>query len=159
MATLIATFVRYPTPVGYLPELTQSLVNVDDCAEALASIGEVGRDGEEYLLCAEVVTYREWFALIAAGGGRRAPVVHVPTRAVRATVDLLARLAGAVRADAAMLTETAEIATRHQSFSGAKARRELGWSPRSVRQGMAEMCGRLRQDEDRRRLRITSPSR
>jgi farnesol dehydrogenase len=151
MAKLIETFVTYPTPIGYLPDMVQSLVNVDDCAEGLVLIGERGRDGEEYLLCADSVPFREWFQLIAAGAGRRPPLVFVPTRWVRASARPVAAIARAVGANPDMLIETIEIATRHQAFSGDKARRELGWSPRSLRQGMTEMCGRIRQDNDRRR--------
>ena len=45
MAVLIEAFATYPTPVGYMPELVQSLVNVDDCATGLRLIAERGRDG------------------------------------------------------------------------------------------------------------------
>ena len=151
MATLIETFVSYPTPLGYLPDMVQSLVNVDDCAQAVALIGEIGRDGEEYLLCADAVPFREWFELIAAGAGRRAPFAYVPTRVVRWSSRPASTVARWLGANPVMLTETIEIATRHQAFSGQKARRELGWSPRSLRQGMTEMCGAIRRDNDRRR--------
>jgi nucleoside-diphosphate-sugar epimerase len=52
-----------------------------------------------------------------------------------------------------MITDTVEIATRHQAFSGDKARRELGWAPRDLRQGMTEMCGAIRMSNDRKRAR------
>lgn len=151
MAKLIDAFTTHPTPVGYLPELVQSLVQVDDCADALVRIAERGRDGEEYLVCADVVTFRQWFELIAAGAGRRPPFVYVPTSAVRWASRPVCALADRFGTNGDMVRETVEIATRHQAFSGDKARRELGWAPRPLRQGMAEMCGAIRRRNDRRR--------
>jgi len=146
MAKLIEVFARYPTPVGYMPELVQSLVNVDDCADGLALIADHAADGAEYLLCADAVPFRSWFEAIAAGSGRRRPVAYVPTGAVRWASRPGARIARWARAEPSKLTEMIEIATRHQAFSGQKARSELGWSPRSLGQGMAEMCGAIRRD-------------
>jgi nucleoside-diphosphate-sugar epimerase len=153
MAQLIETFSRYPTPVGYMPELVQSLVNVDDCADALILIAEQGSDGDEYLLSADTVTFREWFELIAFGAGRRPPVAYVPTRSVRRSSRLVAAVVRRVGGNAGMITDTVEIATRHQAFSGDRARRELGWAPRDLRQGMVEMCGALRRDHQHRHRR------
>jgi nucleoside-diphosphate-sugar epimerase len=152
MAKLIELFTLHPTPLGYMPELVQSLVNVDDCADALRRISEQGVDSGEYLLCADAVPFRRWFELIAQGAGRRPPVAHVPTAAVRSGTAMVAALARRIGVDPGVLLETVEIATRHQAFSGRKARHELGWEPRSLAQGMAEMCGQIRLQDERRRL-------
>jgi dihydroflavonol-4-reductase len=149
MARLIATFVRYPTPVGYLPDLVQSLVNVDDCADALVRIAERGRDGEQYLVCADVVTFQEWFEAIAAGAGRRPPLLYVPTGLLHGASNLAAAVTRRVGGNAELITETLAMATRHQAFSGERLRRELGWSPRSLRQGMAEMAAAIRGEPSR----------
>jgi nucleoside-diphosphate-sugar epimerase len=153
MAKLIEVFVTYPTPVGYMPELVQSLVNVDDCATGLRLIADKGRDGGEYLLCADAVRFREWFEMIAYGAGRRPPFVYVPTSVVRWSSRPAAALTRLFRGNPEVVVDTVEIATRHQAFSGDKARAELGWTPRSLRQGMVEMCGAVRRDNDRRRAR------
>jgi dihydroflavonol-4-reductase len=153
MATLIETFATHPTPVGYMPELVQSLVNVDDCATGLRLIAERGRDGDEFILCADAVPFREWFELIAAGAGRRPPIAYLPTKLVRWSSGPVAAIARWLRAQPEMIVDTIEIATRHQAFSGDKARRELNWAPRGLRQGMTEMCGAIRMAHDRERLR------
>lgn len=159
MAKLIEVFSSYPTPVGYMPELVQSLVNVDDCATALRLIAERGNDGDEFLLCADAVPFRDWFEMIAYGAGRRPPVAYVPTNAVRWSSRPAATLARWFRASPEMVIDTVEIATRHQAFSGDKARAELGWAPRSLRQGMVEMCGAIRRDNDRKRAGARGASR
>ncbi|WP_208026900.1 NAD-dependent epimerase/dehydratase family protein [Rhabdothermincola sediminis] len=151
MAKLIRTFVTYPTPVGYMPELVQSLVNVDDCAEGLVRIAERGEDGREYLLCADAVTFREWFRLIAAGAGRRPPVAYLPTGLVRWSSSPAATLARWLGGNPGLVTDTIALATRHQAFSGARARAELGWEPRPLAVGMAEMAEVLKREHERER--------
>jgi dihydroflavonol-4-reductase len=126
-------------------------VNVDDCADGLVRIAEQANDGDEFLLCADAVPFRRWFELIAAGAGRRPPVAYVPTKAVRRAERPVATLTRWFGGNAGMISDTVEIATRHQAFSGARARRELGWAPRDLRQGMAEMCGAIRADNMRTR--------
>jgi nucleoside-diphosphate-sugar epimerase len=153
MAQLIETFSRFPTPVGYMPELVQSLVNVDDCADALLLIAERGSDGDEYLVSADTVTFREWFELIAFGAGRHSPIAYVPTGFVRWSSRPVAAMVRRLGGNAGMITDTVEIATRHQAFSGERARRELGWAPRDLRQGMVEMCGAFRRDHQQRHRR------
>ena len=118
MASLISAFTSYPTPVGYMPELVQSLVNVDDCATGLRLIAERGSDGDEFILCADAVPFRTWFELIAAGAGRRPPRAFVPTSVVRWSSRPAAAMARWVHAEPDMITDTVEMATRHQAFSG-----------------------------------------
>jgi dihydroflavonol-4-reductase len=153
MAQLIRAFVSYPTPVGYMPELVQSLVNVDDCADALVAMAETGDDGDEYLLCADAVTFRQWFEAIAAGAGRRPPFTYVPTNVVRWSARPAAAVTRTLRRNPDLVVETVEMATRHQAFSGDKARRLLGWTTRPLGEGMAEMAHAIRVDNVQRRAR------
>jgi dihydroflavonol-4-reductase len=150
MANLIATFVRHPTPIGYLPDRYQSVVDVRDCAEGLVLVAERGRDGEEYILCADAVPFRRWFELIAAGAGRRPPLAYVPTSVVRASARPSAAMTRLLGGNPGTVTDTVAIATRHSAYSGAKARRELGWDPRPLAVGMAEMAAAIRADDVRR---------
>lgn len=159
MATLITTFVRYPTPIGYLPDRYQSVVDVDDCAEGLLLIAERGRDGEEYILCADAVPFRRWFELIAAGAGRRPPLAYVPTSLVRASAGPAAAVARLLGGNPGTITETVAMATRHSAYSGAKARRELGWDPRPLAVGMARMAAAIRADDARRASAAGTPGR
>lgn len=151
MAALITAFTSYPTPVGYMPELVQSLVNVDDCAEGLRLIAEGADDGDEFILCADAVPFRTWFELIAFGAGRRPPIAFVSTKAVRSASRPAAGVLRRLGSNPGIVTDTVAIATRHQAFSGDKARRQLGWNPRPLRQGMVEMCGAIRMENDRKR--------
>jgi dihydroflavonol-4-reductase len=143
LAQLIRAYVLYPIVVGYMPEMTHSVVNVDDCADGLVRIAERGSDGDEFILASETITLAGWFELFCHGAGKRPPAVYVPTSALRATMPLLQRLERLGVPSAAMLRETISMATRHIAYSGAKARRELGWQPRSLAQGMDELAAAL----------------
>jgi len=103
-----------------------SFVQIEDAAAATVAALERGRAGEIYHVCDDdPAPTREWIpALCAAAGGK--PPRHVPR--------WVARLAGEH-----VVTMTCEI----RGASNAKAKRELGWSPRwpSWREGFGALAG------------------
>lgn len=151
MFDLIRAYSRWPLPLGYMPEIRQSTVNVQDCADALLRIASDGADGDEYIVVAEAVTIKEWLALIATGAGHRAPLVHLPTGAVRFLGGPGGTVAGWLGASPTMVPETVAVATHDSAYSGAKLRETLGWSPRSLADGMTEMAQAIQADEAERR--------
>lgn len=154
MYDLIRLYTLYPLPLGYLPEVRQSIVNVDDCADAILRIAEGGVDGGEYIVVADVVTIADWLDIICRAAGRRGPLVHLPTAWVRALAVPGAKVAAWLGQPPEMVPETVAVATHDSAYSGEKLRRELGWSPRSVEQGMAEMTREIkRAEQERRRAR------
>jgi nucleoside-diphosphate-sugar epimerase len=149
LGRLIQLYQRWPLPLGYLPEVQHSTVNVDDCADALVRIAETGTDGDEYVLAAEVVTLREWFHWIAEGAVTHPPSWYLSEGAVRSAAQLASRLGRMTRRDVSRVTEITEMATRSLAFSGEKAREALGWRPRPLSQGMREVA-----DPDLRERRL-----
>jgi len=125
-------------PVAVGAHLILSFVNVDDCAEGLIRIAERGHDGEEYILVSDAVTFRKWFETIAQATGKRPPRFYLPDVLVWDVGDVARRLVpgrpGRILRDAIAMS-----AGEHWSFSGEKARRELGWEPRTLAQGMVEL--------------------
>ena len=125
-------------PIAVGARLILSFVQVDDCADGLVRIIERGHDGEEYMLSAQAVTFRRWFETIAQVTGKRPPRFYLPDFLVWDVGDVARRAVpgkpGRILRDAIAMS-----AGEHWSFSGEKARRELGWEPRSLEQGMAEL--------------------
>lgn len=152
LAQIIRAYVLYPIPVGYMPEMVHSVVNVDDCADGLVRIAERANDGDEFVLASETVTLARWFELFCRGAGRRPPSVYVPTSALRSITPALDRLDRLGVPGSAMALETLAMATRHLAYSGEKARRELGWAPRSLEQGMAELAAALQAERQVQRI-------
>jgi dihydroflavonol-4-reductase len=150
MYDLIRSFSLYPMLVGYMPEVRQSTVNVDDCADALLLIANEGTDGEEYIVVSEAVTIKEWLVLITAGAHRRAPLVYLPTRTVRSLGAPSGKVMGWLGKSPTMIPETIAVATHHSAFSGAKLR-ALGWDPRPLDVGMKQMAAQIRTEARERR--------
>ncbi len=159
MYDLIRLYTLFPIPIGYLPEVRQSIVNVDDCAEAVVRIADEGVDGGEYIVVADVVTIADWLRIICRAAGRRGPLVYLPTSWVRGLAVPGAKVASWLGQAPEMVTETVAVATHDSAYSGTKLRRELGWAPRSVEQGMAEMVAAIKRAERERRVAAARPVR
>ncbi len=118
--------------VGALADLPMTFVHVDDCAEAIALVADKGRDAEEYVIAERSVTFREWFTLAARAAGRKPPGMWLPDALVRGA-SIASRVAPAVVREGLAMSLGVRWA-----FRGDKARRELGWRPRSFEEGLRE---------------------
>jgi dihydroflavonol-4-reductase len=111
--------------------------HVDDIAHAHIEAMERGRSGERYIIAGPVHTVIEAMRIAARTSGRRAPFGTIPARLLRG----LARLAEAVEsvvtlppgASAEMLRVAAGVT---YLGSADKARRELGFAPRPLDEGL-----------------------
>jgi len=121
--------------VAALAEVPITLVHVDDCAEGLVRIAERGDEGEEYVLAERAVTFREWFTMAAHAAGRRPPSAWLPDSLVKGVARVSAVAPPLVREGLAM-----SLGVRW-AFRGDKARRELGWAPRPLEDGLRETMG------------------
>lgn len=125
--------------VGALADVDMTFVHVDDCAEALVLVAERGKDGQEYIVAERSVTFREWFTLAARAAGRKPPAAWLPDLLVRgfAHASAVSSLAG-VAAPALVREGLAMSVGARWAFRGDKARRDLGWSPRPLEEGLRE---------------------
>jgi len=125
-------------PIAVGAKLILSFVHVDDCADGLVRIIERGHDGEEYILSAQSTTFREWFETIAQVTGKRAPRWYLPDLLTFDVGDVVRRAVpgkpGRILRDAIAMSNG-----ENWAFSGEKARRELGWEPRSFEQGLGQL--------------------
>jgi 2-alkyl-3-oxoalkanoate reductase len=103
-----------------------SFIHLDDAAEATVIALENGDPGIYHVADDEPAAVREWLPVMAEVLGAKPPR-HIPR--------WLARL---IAGDAAVM-----IGTESRGASNAKAKRELGWTPRhpSWREGFAEVYG------------------
>jgi dihydroflavonol-4-reductase len=132
--------------IGALEHMWMSLVHVDDCAAGLLAIADRGRDGAEYILCERGLTFGEWFAALARASGSRPVRWMVPDWLVRAAEPVSALASPLVGLSPRLVREgMAMSGSVHWSFSGERARRELGWKPRPLDVGLAETIAWYRQ--------------
>ncbi len=129
---------------GRLPGLladpaTFSYVHVEDVADGLLRLGEAGRVGETYVLGGEPSTVNEYASRIAALAGKRLPRLRLPTSMARLgarTMDRLARLTGwRSSLSRESIDTTAGLRWLH---SWETSRREIGYDPRPLREGLPE---------------------
>jgi len=114
---------------------SRDLVFVDDVVRGMLAAEDRGALGEEYLLGGEDVTPRELARQVQELAGRRQDLALSlppgPTRAAAWIVDRLRRLDRGSGYAAAV-----ETLLREWRFSSAKARRDLGYQPLSLTEGL-----------------------
>jgi nucleoside-diphosphate-sugar epimerase len=120
------------------PDLGMNFVYVEDVAEGLVLAVDQGATGESYVLGGEVARLGDLVDRAAAILGRRPPRVTVPALLVRMSAPL-GPLGARLLRTPANLTEAARAAQGVTYWAtDAKARRELGYDPRSLDEGLRQ---------------------
>jgi dihydroflavonol-4-reductase len=119
-------------------DMVQAFVDVRDVAEGHILAAEKGKSGERYILSAESVPMRRFVEMCRAEAGRPGRVFALP-RFLLPPMAVVAEWWADKRAVAPTFTrEQARMAKRSAAFSSAKARRDLGWSPRPLASTVAD---------------------
>jgi len=105
---------------------------VDDIVTGHRLAAEKGRPGETYILAGPALTYREFFAACERATGIPAPRIWLPD----SLIEVSARLLRPVHSGLAELAEN--LAGLSYLARADKAKRELGWNPRSVEEGIGD---------------------
>ena len=134
--------------LGRLPALmtcTLNLVALDDLVDGLIAARDRGRSGERYLLTGEDVPIGELAGSVAELTGVPPPRVSVPypLALLASAVEerIVAPLTG--RPPGAPLTGV-RLAGRQRRFDCDKARRELGYRPEALAEGLRQCVAWLR---------------
>ena len=115
-------------------------VYVDDAAEGILLAHDHGRTGESYVLGGRITTLREMIETTARLAGRRPPRLTVPAWLLRAMIPLgpLIGRAMGVGPNLGELISASDGVTYWATDE--KARRELGYSPRDLEQGLRDLA-------------------
>jgi dihydroflavonol-4-reductase len=122
-----------------------NLVHVDDVAAGHLAALRRGAIGERYILGGENVLLATMLADIAAIVGRRPPTLSFPIAAlypVALAAEAWARLTGQ---EPFATRDGLRMARHYMFFNDAKARRELGYTSRPYREGLADAIAWFRQ--------------
>jgi len=109
-------------------ELGLNLVHVDDLADGIVRALDRGRSGECYVLGGEIATLGDAYRAVAKATGRTLPSLVVPSA--------VARLAGRIIPRMREVVSSADGVTFWAT--DAKARAELGTTPRDLETGMRD---------------------
>ena len=130
--SVISGKLRFTLPVGF------GCLDVRDFASGVVLAAERGRSGQRYLLSGENVTANQLLEQVAAIAGVRAPHFTPPTLLLRALVGLL-EFVSSIRGKPAPLTrEVLQVIGRYAWYDTSKARTELGWSSRPLRETLTD---------------------
>jgi dihydroflavonol-4-reductase len=119
-------------------------LDVRDFAQGMVLAGERGRSGERYLLSGENITTDQLVEEIAAITGVRGPRFTAPAFLVRGLVGILELVSGLRGKPPAITRDVLQILGRYAWYDTSKARRELGWTPRPLRETLTDTIGWLR---------------
>jgi dihydroflavonol-4-reductase len=113
-------------------------VNVDDVASAIVAALEKGMG--TYVLAGEPLTQKEAFDIAAKELGVEPPKKKVPLPLALLAARIASVVARMRGKKPLMTTEHVGVLGYDRIFDCAKARRELGFSPRPLAQGIIEMA-------------------
>ncbi|MGI9658938.1 MAG: NAD-dependent epimerase/dehydratase family protein [Gaiellaceae bacterium] len=121
------------------PELGLVLTHVDDVVEGILQAAERGELGRSYILGGERTTLGAAIQRAARAGGNRAPTWTVPSPALKALAPLSRVLSRVAQAPPNLgeIVNAAENVTYWATDE--RARRELGYTSRSLDEGLSEM--------------------
>lgn len=129
-------------PFRLFPELGLTFVHVEDVAEGILLAHERGRSGEAYVIGGEVTTMGDVLDRVGALTGRRVPKRTVPPLLVRMSAPL-GPLAARLMGTPPNLAEAMRAAHGVTYWAtDAKARRELGYEPLSLDEGLRQTLAR-----------------
>ena len=113
--------------------------HVEDTAAAHRLAMERGRLGESYIVAGQVHTFREVFELAERLTGIPAPRTHPGPSAMKAMAAFMKFLGALIPLPSAYSAESLQImAGTTYIGDNRKARRELGFAPRSLEEGLGE---------------------
>ncbi|HET9358390.1 MAG TPA: NAD-dependent epimerase/dehydratase family protein [Vicinamibacterales bacterium] len=132
VGAVVSKKLRFTLPVGF------GALDVRDFASGVLLAAERGRSGQRYLLSGDNVTVNQLFEQVAGIAGVRAPRLVLPTPLVRVLVGVL-QLVSSIRGKPAPVTQDVlQIIGRYAWYDTSKARTELGWSSRPLRETLTD---------------------
>lgn len=136
---MINQFLDGRLPLVPFPDLGSGETYVEDVAEGLVLALEQGREGECYILNSENVTVRQMLGMAAEITGHKPPGRAMPTPLLK-LLRPVGPLIGKLMDQPPNLYELVRSGDGVTFYADAgKARRELGFEPRTVEQGLRDM--------------------
>lgn len=135
----VAAGERVVTTTG--PRMCQA--HVEDVARGHLLAMQRGQAGQSYLLAGPQIALGDLLDLVAEVAGTRRPL-RVPTPALKAVSALAGTLGRLVPLPPSYSAETLRVASATYLGSPTKARRDLGWTCRPLRQGIEQTVAALR---------------
>ncbi|CAL4921139.1 unnamed protein product [Urochloa decumbens] len=117
----------------------ESFCHVDDVVSGHIAAMEKGRVGERYLLTGENLSFKQIFNMTANITSTKAPLFHVPLWLIE-VYGWISVFVSRITGKLPLISYPTVHVLRHQwSYSCDKAKTELGYNPRNLTEGLAEV--------------------
>lgn len=113
-------------------------VDVRDVAEGLILACENGKNGESYILSGEQITVHELLLELEKITGMKAPSFKVPLGIVKAASRISPLYYKLTGKEPLFTSYSIEVINSNSKISSAKARNELGYSPRPIKKSIKD---------------------
>jgi nucleoside-diphosphate-sugar epimerase len=141
IGNVIHQFLSRRLPVIPFPDFGVNAVHRDDVAAGILLALDKGSPGDEYVLGGEITTMRGLIETVARVTGRTPPKRELPTPLVRALAPA-GRVLGPLLGFPPNLRELVSSSDKVTFWaSDERARRELGYSPRGLEEGIRQTYG------------------
>jgi nucleoside-diphosphate-sugar epimerase len=147
---LMQLYFRGFFPIMPGPKLTLTFAHVDDVAQGHILAAEKGNAGESYLLTGPVMSLLEAAQLWSQISGRPEPLLYVPGRFLKPFASIMKALGKILPLPSILSHDAIAILEATYIASSNKARRELGWMPRSAQEGMQQTYQWLSENSPKR---------
>jgi farnesol dehydrogenase len=128
---------RFPGVIGP-GDRAWSYAYVEDVAEGHALALEKGRSGERYFLAGDNVAMNDFFTTLAEVSGTPPPKRHISYSMAALLGYALVGWAELTGQPPLLTHQVVNVFRENWAYSSAKAQRELGYSPRPLRDGLRE---------------------
>jgi len=138
IGVLLDQFLSGKMPLLPFPDLGICLSHVEDIAGGIVLALDKGKPGETYVISGPATTVRKAIGIVAEATGRKAPKHAIPVPLMKAMVPI-GPLVGKMMGQPPNLRElisSADGVTFWASYD--KAKRELGYEPRGLEQGLRQ---------------------
>ena len=135
---LITKKLRFTLPVGF------GILDVRDFADAVVRAAERGTSGQRYLVSGHNVTTSRLLDEAAAVAGVRAPRFVPPTWLLSAAVRMLGVVSRLKGKPPPVTASVLQIIGRFAWYDTTRARTDLGWEPRPLRETLEDTIRSLR---------------
>lgn len=122
-----------------------NFVDVRDVAEGHILAAEKGRTGEGYIFSGEWISVTDVLKEVSPLVGRPAPTIRVPVRIAEGIARILTSHSRTTGKRPLVSTDMIEALLSNSQVASTKARRELGYSPRPIRESIRDTVEWLKQ--------------
>ena len=125
-------------PIFPMPDFEATYAYVDDVVNGHILAAEKGEPGQTYILAGPVYSMRELTNMWSNLTGRPAPLLNLPPRLVKSFAPVMGWLRSVLPLPELLDPELTNIVDASYLARSDKARQQLGWQTRPVRDGMRE---------------------